>query len=337
MAPVFRLSTFIYLLTSRSKQVTVKVFNGFDSILEIKNPVLTIGTFDGVHIGHQKIIERLNEEAVKIDGESVLFTFYPHPRMVLFPEGHGLKLIQTQAEKIEKLRKCGLQNVIVFPFTKEFSRLTAIEFVRDYLVNKLNVKKLVIGYDHQFGKNREGSLEFLKDISETYGYEVIEIPAQDIDEVNVSSTKIRNALLNGDVETANSFLGECFELTGTVVKGNQIGTELGFPTANIQVNSELKLIPGNGVYAVKVRLEDGSLVNGMLNIGTRPTIETTQYIRIEVHLFDTSLDLYGQNLTVRFLKRVRDEKRFEDKESLINQLKNDEITVRNIFLLVHND
>lgn len=315
----------------------MKVFNGFDSILEIKNPVLTIGTFDGVHIGHQKIIERLNEEAAKIDGESVLFTFYPHPRMVLFPDSHGLKLIQTQAEKIDKLRKYGLQNVIVFPFTKEFSRLTAIEFVRDYLVNKLNVKKLVIGYDHQFGKNREGSLEFLQEIADTYDYEVIEIPAQDIDEVNVSSTKIRNALLSGDVETANNFLGEKFELTGTVVKGNQIGSQIGFPTANIQIDSELKLIPGNGVYAVNVRLEDGSSVNGMLNIGTRPTVSASDELRIEVHLFDTALDLYGQKLTVRFLKRVRDEKRFENKKSLIIQLKNDEITVRNIFLAVHND
>lgn len=315
----------------------MKVFSGFDSILEIKNPVLTIGTFDGVHIGHQKIIERLNEEATKIDGESVLFTFYPHPRMVLFPDSHGLKLIQTQAEKTDKLRKCGLQNVIVFPFTKEFSRLTAIEFVRDYLVNRLNVKKLVIGYDHQFGKNREGSLEFLKEIADTYEYEVIEIPAQDIDEVNVSSTKIRNALLAGDIETANNFLGEHFELSGTVVKGNQIGSQMGFPTANIQIDSELKLIPGNGVYAVSVRLEDGSLLNGMLNIGTRPTVSASDELRIEVHLFDTTLNLYGQKLTVRFLKRVRDEKRFEDKESLINQLKNDEITVRNIFLAVHND
>jgi riboflavin kinase/FMN adenylyltransferase len=315
----------------------VKVFSGIDSILEIKNPVLTIGTFDGVHIGHQKIIERLNEEAVKIDGESVLFTFYPHPRMVLFPDSHGLKLIQTQAEKIDKLRKCGLQNVIVFPFTKEFSRLTAIEFVRDYLVNRLNVKKLVIGYDHQFGKNREGSLEFLKEIADTYDYEVIEIPAQDIDEVNVSSTKIRNALLGGDIETANNFLGENFELTGTVIKGNQIGFQMGFPTANIQIDSELKLIPGNGVYAVFVRLEDGSILNGMLNIGTRPTVTVSEELRIEVHLFDTALNLYGQKLTVRFLKRVRDEKRFEDKESLINQLKNDEITVRSIFLAVNND
>jgi len=315
----------------------VKIFNGFDSIFEIKNPVLTIGTFDGVHIGHQKIIERLNEEATKIDGESVLFTFYPHPRMVLFPDSHGLKLIQTQAEKIEKLRTCGLQNVIVLPFTKEFSRLTAIEFVRDYLVNRLNVKKLVIGYDHQFGKNREGSLEFLKEIADTYDYEVIEIPAQDIDEVNVSSTKTRNALLAGDIATANNFLGEPFELAGKVVKGNQIGSQMGFPTANIQIDSELKLIPGSGVYAVYVRLEDGSIVNGMLNIGTRPTVSSSDELRIEVHLFDTILNLYGQKLTVRFLKRVRDEIRFEDKESLINQLKNDEITVRNIFLAVHND
>ena len=166
----------------------MNIFQGFEEIKSIKNPVLTIGTFDGVHLGHQKIINQLNEEAKKIGGESVLFTFYPHPRMVLYPESHGLKLIQTQAEKVDKLRRMGLQNAIVHPFTLEFSRLTALEFVRDFLVNKLNVKKLVIGYDHQFGKNREGSIQFLLDVCDTYGFEVIEIAAQEIDEVNVSST-----------------------------------------------------------------------------------------------------------------------------------------------------
>ena len=250
----------------------MKVFQGFDQIKEIKNPVLTIGTFDGVHLGHQKIIDQLNFEAEKIGGESVLFTFYPHPRMILYPESHGLRLIQTQAEKIDKLRRMGLQNVVIHPFTQEFSRLSAIEFVRDFLVNQVGVKKLVIGYDHQFGKNREGSIEFLMEVCETYGFEVIEIAAQEIDEVNVSSTKIRNAIKAGDIETANTFLGEPFLLNGIVVEGSALGRELGYPTANIDVQSDIKLIPGNGVYAVQVEV-DGVWHQGMMNIGVRPTIE----------------------------------------------------------------
>ena len=185
----------------------MKIFNGFDQLGEIPNPVLTIGTFDGVHVGHQKILQMLNDEAKKIGGESVLFTFYPHPRMVLFPDSHGLKLIQTQEEKIEKLKKMGLQNLIILPFTKEFSNLSATEFVEDYLVNRLHVKKLVIGYDHQFGKNREGTLEFLKSISTTYDFEVIEISAKEINDVNISSTKIRTAIEKGEIAVANKFLG----------------------------------------------------------------------------------------------------------------------------------
>ena len=171
----------------------MKIFTDFEDLASIPNPVLTIGTFDGVHIGHQKIIQRLNAEAAKVGGESVLFTFYPHPRMVLYPENHGLRLIQTQAEKMDKLRRCGLDNVIIYPFTQEFSRLSAIEFVRDFLVNKLKVRTLVIGYDHQFGRNREGSIGFLRDVSEIYGFDVIEISPEEIDEVNISSTKIRNS------------------------------------------------------------------------------------------------------------------------------------------------
>ena len=213
----------------------MRIFQGFEQIQDIPNPVLTIGTFDGVHLGHQRIIEQLNDEAQSIDGESVLFTFYPHPRMVLYPESHQLQLIQTQVEKIDKLRRIGLKNMIVHPFTLEFSRLTAIEFVRDYLVNRLHVKKLVIGYDHSFGQNREGNIDFLKDVSDTYGFDVREIPAQEIDAVNVSSTKIRKAILNGQMRQAESFLGEPFELHGRVVTGNAVGRELGFPTANLDI------------------------------------------------------------------------------------------------------
>jgi len=308
----------------------MKIFQGFDQLKEIKNPVLTIGTFDGVHLGHQKIIDQLNFEAEKIGGESVLFTFYPHPRMILYPESHGLRLIQTQAEKIDKLRRMGLQNVVIHPFTQEFSRLSAIEFVRDFLVNQVGVKKLVIGYDHQFGKNREGSIEFLMEVCETYGFEVIEIAAQEIDEVNVSSTKIRNAIKAGDIETANTFLGEPFLLNGIVVEGSALGRELGYPTANIDVQSDIKLIPGNGVYAVQVEV-DGVWHQGMMNIGVRPTIKNETTAKIEVHLFDFNSNLYGKSLTVQLLSRSRDEIKFNSLDELKNQLKKDEDIIRAFF------
>lgn len=304
-------------------------YQDFHSIEKIHHPVITIGTFDGVHIGHQKIIKQLNEEAEKVNGESVLFTFYPHPRMVLYPEDHGIKLIQTQEEKMAKLEKMGLKNCIVFPFTFEFSRMTALEFVRDFLVNKLHVKKLVIGYDHQFGKNREGSIQFLKDICDTYDFEVIEIPAQDIDEVNVSSTKIRDAILDGNIEKANDYLGDSFEITGTVVKGNQLGRTIGYPTANIVLNSDLKLIPGNGVYAVRVNVH-GTWFNGMMNIGIRPTVVSNGGRTIEVNIFDFEETIYDETVTVQFLSKWRDEQTFNGLEELKKQLKIDEETIRTV-------
>ena len=305
----------------------MRIFNDLDTIGEIQNPVVTIGTFDGVHLGHQKILQTLKNEAESVQGESVLLTFYPHPRIVLFPESHGLKLLQTQAEKIDKLEKNGLQNLVVYPFSFEFSRLTALEFVRDILVNKLHVRKIVIGYDHQFGKNREGSIAYLKDIAETYEFEVIEIPAQDIDEVNVSSTKIREALLKGDVQRANMFLGEPYQLSGTVIRGKALGQTIGFPTANIDVNSDLKLIPGIGVYAVEVLVDD-QVYRGMLNIGLRPTVVSSDVVNLEVHILDFHQDIYDKNITVRFMDRVRDEQKFESVEALKEQLKNDEKVVR---------
>ncbi|MDX2362077.1 MAG: bifunctional riboflavin kinase/FAD synthetase [Crocinitomicaceae bacterium] len=308
----------------------MKVFQGFEH-LDIENPVLTIGTFDGVHIGHQRIIKQLNEEAAKIGGESVLFTFYPHPRMILYPENHGLRLIQTQVEKIDKLRRIGLQNVIVYPFTKEFSRLTAIEFVRDYLVNRLNVKKLVIGYDHQFGKNREGSLKLLKEVCETYGFEVIEIAAQEIDEVNISSTKIRRAIQEGNMKLAQKYLGEPFELYGKVVQGKALGRDLGFPTANLDVESEIKLVPKPGVYAVNVLLPEGFIREGMMNIGRRPTVNDEDDVSIEINLFDFSGDLYEQHITVQLLSRFRDEIKFDSIIDLKEQLSKDESDIRTFF------
>ena len=309
----------------------MKIFQDLTAINSIPNPVLTIGTFDGVHVGHQKILQQVKKEAEKIGGESVLFTFFPHPRMVLYPESHGLKLLQTQEEKMAKLARVGVENCIVYPFTFDFSRLSAIEFVRDILVNKLQIKKLVIGYDHQFGKNREGNIEFLKEICEVYGFEVIEIPAQDIDAVNVSSTKIRKAILNGDIARANEYLGERFELTGTIVHGQAIGKTIGFPTANIQVNSELKLIPGNGVYAVAVSLKDSDYI-GMLNIGNRPTVNDSSDRTIEVHILDFSGEIYAEEITVKFIDKLRDETQFKDLQELQNQLKEDEKFIRTKYL-----
>ena len=312
----------------------MRVFYGFEGLNEILNPVLTIGTFDGVHLGHQKIVKYLNKEAERIGGESVLFTFFPHPRMVLYPDSHGVRLIQTNDEKLAKLKKMGLQNIIVFPFTMEFSRLTALEFVRDYLVNKLHVKQMVIGYDHQFGKNREGNISYLREISATYDFGITEISAKEIDEVNISSTKIRNALKEGDIEVANTYLGDYFELHATVVRGKGIGKELGFPTANLLVDSELKLIPGNGVYIVKVKLDRGSEYDGMLNIGTNPTVSEDNVRTIEVNILDFNEDIYDQHIEVRFLKRIREEVKFHSMEILIEQIKQDEQVTRN-YLLSH--
>ena len=309
----------------------MKIFNGFEELTTIKNAVLTIGTFDGVHIGHQKILQKLQEEAYKIDGETVLFTFYPHPRMVLNPTNHGLKLIQTQEEKIEKLKKISLENLIVQPFTSEFSNLSAKDFVEKFLIEKLNVKKLVIGHDHQFGKNREGTLEFLKEMSVKHNFEVIEIPAQEINEVNISSTKVRKAIESGDIDVANAYLGFPFELNGVVVKGKQLGRTIGFPTANIELKSDIKILPKKGVYAVEIQLSDYTHYIGMMNIGNRPTISNELKETIEVNIFDFNQSIYSNEIKVKLFGRIRDEFKFDSIEKLKEQLIKDEKTCRNYF------
>lgn len=302
----------------------MKIYKGIDQVPDIQNPILTIGTFDGVHLGHQKILNRLNEVAQAEEGNSTLLTFYPHPRMVLFPDNNDLRLIQTQEEKVNKLERVGLQHLIVEPFTKKFSRLSATQFVRDYLVSAIGVKKIIIGYDHQFGKNREGNLEHLRELSQLYNFEVEEIPAKDIDEVNISSTKIRKALFSGDIETANQYLGDVFSLNGEIVHGDGRGRKLGYPTANILIEDQYKLIPSNGVYAVKCPINN-QLIKGMMNIGYRPTYSGDEKeLRVEVHLFDFNGDLYGRRLNVQILKKLRDEIKFEDVSLLIEQLKKDE-------------
>lgn len=314
----------------------MKIYTSFDEITSIKSPVLTIGTFDGVHVGHQKIIHQLNATAKEIGGESVLFTFFPHPRMVLNPSNHGINLIQTQEEKLKKLAAFGLQHLIVLPFTLEFASLEAATFVAKYLVEKLAMHTLIVGYDHQFGKNREGNFNFLCEQGKIYNFNVIEIPAQDIDSVNVSSSKIRKAVENGDVDTANHYLNEQFSLEGEVIEGKKIGRTIGFPTANIGKIDPLKLIPAIGVYAVTIELENNEMYKGMLNIGYRPTVSESKELSVEVHLLDFSKSIYGKRIRVYFHTKVRNELRFESIEILTEQLKTDEKFVRNFFTSTNN-
>ncbi|MES2589891.1 MAG: bifunctional riboflavin kinase/FAD synthetase [Bacteroidota bacterium] len=309
--------------------------SNLDSLHTIKNPILTIGTFDGVHLGHQKIIKKLNEVAQTKNGESVLFTFFPHPRHVLsnnFGGNDDLKMLQTQEEKIEKLERMGLDHLIVFPFTLAFSNIKAEDFVKDFLVHKLHVNTIIVGYDHQFGKNREGSLEHLMKLSEIYPFEVIEISAHEIDEVNVSSTKIRKALKNGDIATANAYLNEAFEISGKVIKGRQLGRTIGFPTANIEIQDSHKLVPAFGVYAVKVKLENGQVHFGMMNIGVNPTVTDENKIHCEVAILDFSADIYETKISVYLLKRIRDEKKFNGLEALKTQIQADEREIRSFLL-----
>jgi len=296
----------------------VKVYTNIDDFIGVKNPIVTTGTFDGVHVGHQKIIARLKALAKEEDGETVLLTFYPHPRMVLFPEDNELQLINTQPEKIELLEKYGIDHLIIYPFTKEFSRLSSVEFVRNILVNTIKTKRLVIGYNHHFGRNREGSFEHLKEYGPLYGFDVEEIPAKDIDSIEISSTKIRTALLAGDVTTANTYLGHEFSICGKVVGGKQLGRTIGYPTANIQLQDKYKIIPADGVYAVKVR-HNGQLYGGMLNIGNNPTIEGKGR-SIEVNIFDFDMDIYNQDATIYFIERLRDEVKFNGLDELTKQL-----------------
>jgi riboflavin kinase/FMN adenylyltransferase len=299
----------------------VKVYRGIDEFENVENAVVTTGTFDGVHVGHRKILNRLGQVAENVNGESVLLTFYPHPRSVLQPESQ-IKMLNTLDEKIDLLEKAGIDNLIIHPFTKEFSRTSSVEFVRDILVNKIGTKKLVIGYDHHFGRNREGSFEHLKEFGPMYGFDVEEISALDIDEVNVSSTKIRKALEEGDVQTANTFLSYSYPLMGKVIRGEKLGRSIGYPTANIDIEESIKLIPANGVYAVKVKVE-GEQFSGMLNIGVRPTVSQSQKKSVEVNIFDFDRDIYDEEITVEFIQRIRNEKKFNSGEELAEQLKQD--------------
>jgi len=286
---------------------------------------LTIGTFDGVHIGHQKIIERLNQIKDNTLEKSMILTFFPHPRMIL-DHREDIRMLTTMEEKIQLLEKFGLNELIIEPFTPQFSRLSALEFVRNILVRKLNLKKLVIGYDHQFGKNREGNFDELVTYGELYDFSVEKISAQEIENVSVSSTKIRKAIDSGDIEMANAYLGYAYLLTGEIIKGKGIGRKMNFPTVNLDIAEDYKLIPKKGVYIVKANF-DTCTNFGIMNIGFRPTVGGSGQT-IEIHLLDFNGDLYGKKMQVEVLKRLRDEKKFESVEELALQISKDEKVAR---------
>lgn len=299
----------------------MRIYHNLDDFSPVRNAVVTSGTFDGVHVGHQKILSRLTEVAKKNSGETVVITFWPHPRLVLYPNDTDLKLLNTFEEKAELIKAQGIQHLLRIPFTKEFSQQSSEEFITNILVDKIGTKKLVIGYDHHFGKNREGSFEQLKLNGPKYGFDVEEISRQDVDHVVVSSTKIRRALETADLETATHLLGRPYGITGRVVKGDKIGRLMGFPTANLEIDSKHKLVPADGIYAVTVSHEH-TVFGGMLYIGYRPTIDGAKK-SIEVNIFDFDKDIYGESLSIKFHQLIRGDSKFNDLEELKEQLKRD--------------
>ncbi|WP_163378681.1 bifunctional riboflavin kinase/FAD synthetase [Cyclobacterium sp. SYSU L10401] len=299
----------------------MKIYKSLADLPQFKDPVVTIGTFDGVHLGHQKILKRVKEFARKIKGETVLVSFWPHPRMVLFPDSHGIQLLNTFDEKADLLDSFGIDHLISIPFTAEFSEMTSDDFIQEILVNKIKTKKLVIGYDHRFGKDRAGGFEHLKARQERYKFDLEEIPRQDIDDIGISSTKIRKALNTGNIGIANEFLGRPYQLEGTVVEGDKIGRTIGFPTANIRVEEADKLVPADAAYLVKVEIEEESFA-GMLNIGNRPTVSGSKK-SIEVHILDFQKEIYGKNIRIMFLDFLRAQKKFANLIDLKTQLEKD--------------
>lgn len=301
----------------------MKIVNSIKSFSANKPTIVTIGTFDGVHLGHKKILEKIVENAHSQNCESLVLTFFPHPRTILQADSE-MKQLNTLAEKTNLLSALGIDNLVIHPFDAAFSRLTAEEFVKQVLVDTFKIKKIIIGHDHRFGRNRTANIDDLIEFGNKFGFEVEEISAKQINEVSISSTKIRNALTEGNIELANNYLGYYYSLTGIVSKGKQLGRTIGFPTANIKIVEEYKLIPQNGVYIVQSNL-DGIMYHGMMNIGTRPTVDgTTQ--TIEIHFFDFQKELYNQKITISLLHRMRSEQKFESVDALKKQLDKDKIT-----------
>lgn len=300
----------------------MKTYSSAFDYKNVRKSVVTIGTFDGVHFGHKAILKKLIESSKAQNLDSIVLTFFPHPRMVLQQDG-GIKLINTIEERTRLLEKTGLDHLIIHPFTKDFSRLTAVEYVRDILVNQLNVKKIIIGYDHRFGRNRTADINDLKKFGLEYGFEIEEISVREIDDVAVSSTKIRKALEEGNVETANEYLGYQFMISGKIIKGKSIGRTMEYPTANLDLKETYKLVPKKGVYVTQSQV-DGKKVYGITSIGTNPTVGGKEKT-IETHYLDFEGDLYGKNMTLEFLKFIRDEEMFESMEKLRLAIERDEV------------
>jgi len=301
----------------------LKIYNDIPSFHSDRQTIVTIGTFDGVHIGHKGIIGRLVKTAHAKDCDSLILTFFPHPRMVLSNQ-NDIFLLNTLEEKIALLKATGLDHLVIHPFDEAFSRLEAEEFVKTILVDRFNVRKIIIGHDHRFGRNRAADINNLKLYGKKYHFEVAQIEAQEVDHVSVSSTKIRKALSEGDVALANSYLGYSYFLTGTVVEGKRLGRTIGYPTANLQIDEPYKMLPKIGVYVVE-SIINGQAVSGMMNIGTNPTVEG-QKVSIEIHYFDFDADLYGVKLQVSCLYRIRDEHKFASLQLLKEQLSKDKIS-----------
>lgn len=301
-------------------------FTNFDNF---KKPncktVVTIGTFDGVHLGHKYVLNKVNQLSKEKKIDSIVLTFFPHPRMVL-QQDSSIKLLNTISEKKQHLSESGIDNLIVHPFDIEFSRLSAEEFVKEILIDKLNVGELIIGHDHRFGRNRTATTKDLIEFGKDFGFIVHEISAKEIDEITISSTKIRKALLEGNINTANNYLGYNYSITGTVISGKKLGRKIGFPTANIKVSENYKLIPENGVYIISCK-KDNLQLYGMMNIGFNPTVNGLEQ-NIEVHFFDFNKDIYSEDLTIEILHRIRDEKKYNSLEELKNQLIEDELVSR---------
>ena len=306
----------------------MKIYQGIEAFEGVENPVVTVGTFDGVHRGHQKIIERMKTIARKTNGQTVLVTFYPHPRLVIHPDSSSLKFINTQKKKLALLEKTGVEHLIIIPFTREFSKTTSTGFIRQYVVDKIHAKYLIIGYDHHFGRNRLGDFSILYDLGKELGFEVERVPAQNVNNINVSSTKIRKALEEGKVAKANQLLGYEYSITGTVVKGERIGRKIGFPTSNIELEDKYKLITARGVYACRVEY-NGKMYKGMGNIGVRPTVNHGEQA-IEVHIFGFNKEIYGEEISIYFVERIRDEIKFDNLELLRQQLLKDREKVNKI-------
>ncbi len=309
----------------------MKVIRGIKNIIKITKPVVTVGTFDGLHLGHRKVIDFVKQKAAEINGNSVVVTFWPHPRFALNKAGN-LKLINTIDEKIDLLKSLNINYLIIIDFTVEFANLTSYEFIKNILFDKLNLHTLIIGYDHQFGKNREGNFDKLKTCADEFGFDIYKVEPLNIKDINVSSTKIRNALFNGDLQTANKYLNYNFFIIGKVVKGKNIGSKIGFPTANIKTDN-YKILPNQGVYAVKI-IVDNNEYNGMLNIGTNPTVANDSKLKLEVNIFNFDKDIYDKTIKIIFYKKFRNEIKFENINDLKNQIILDKKQIIEYFAII---